>query len=64
MVGRGNDVIDLLTPYSSKTSRATARTTRVSWYQKGKTSLDLLEQKIVAVAAAGPYANLHLDPDT
>ena len=33
--------------------------------QEGKTSLDLLEQEIVSgVASAGPYANLHLDPDT
>ena len=37
----------------------------VSQYQKGKTRLDLLEQEIVmAVASAGPYANLHRDPDT
>jgi len=42
-----------------------SRTTRVSWHQKGKTSLDLLQQVIMmAVASAGPYANLHLDPDT
>jgi len=38
-------------------------TTRVSQYQKCKTNLDLLEQEIVAVASAGPYANLHLIPD-
>jgi len=32
---------------------------------EGKTSLDLLEQEIVSgIASAGPYANLHLDPDT
>jgi len=44
------------------------RTTWVSRYQKGKTSLDLNQQEIVgpcdAVALAGPYANnLHLAPD-
>jgi len=39
-------------------------TTRVSRHQKGKTNLDLLEQEVVAVTLAGPYANLHLDPDT
>jgi len=39
-------------------------TTQVSWYQKGNTYLDLLQQETVAVASAGPYANLHLDPDT
>jgi len=44
-------------------------TTRVSRYQKGKirkvkTNLDLLEQeKWVAVASAGLYASLHLNPD-
>jgi len=32
--------------------------------QEGKTNLDLREQEIVAVASAGPYANLHFDPDT
>jgi len=36
-------------------------TTRVNRHQKGKTSLDLLEQEYwVAVASAGPYADLHL----
>jgi len=41
-----------------------SRTTRVSWYQKGKTNLDILQQEIVvAVASAGPYAYLHLAPD-
>jgi len=30
--------------------------------QEDKTNLNLLEQEIVATA--GPYANLHLDPDT
>jgi len=39
-------------------------TTRMSRHQKGKTKMDLLEQEIVAVASAGSYANLHLDPDT
>ena len=40
-------------------------TTRVSRHHKeGETSLDLLEQEIVAVAVVGPYANLHLDQDT
>jgi len=38
-------------------------TTRVSWYQKGKTNMDLLEQW-AAVALAGPYANMHLAPET
>jgi len=37
--------------------------TWVSQHQKGKTNLDSLEQE-VAVASAGPYANLHLAPDT
>ena len=34
-------------------------------YQKGKTNLDFTEarNKWVAVASAGPYANLHLVPD-
>jgi len=38
-----------------------SRTTRVRQYQKGKSNMDLLER--VAVASAGPYANLHLAPD-
>jgi len=43
--------------------------TRVSWYQKGKTSLDLNEARDdgvlgMAVASAGPYANnLHVARD-
>ena len=37
-------------------------TTQVSWYQKGKTNLDLNEAR-VEVASAGPYASLHLAPD-
>ena len=42
-----------------------SKTVRVSWYQKGKTNLDLLEQETqwVAVASAGPYADMHLAPD-
>jgi len=34
----------------------------VSWYQKGKTNLDLLseERQRVAVASAGPYVSLQL----
>ena len=46
-----------------------SRTTWVSQYQKGKTSLDLNEARDdgvlwMAVASAGPYANsLHLAPD-
>jgi len=45
-----------------------SRTTWVSQYQKGRTSLDLNEARDVgfwdAVASAGPYANnLHLAPD-
>jgi len=46
-----------------------SRTTWASWYQKGKTSLDLNEARDdvgfgTAVASAGPYANnLHLVPD-
>ena len=47
------------------------RATWVSWYQNGKTSLDLNEARddgvwgmTVTVASAGPYANnLHLTPD-
>jgi len=47
-------------------------TTQMSRHQKGKTrkgktNLDLLEQEIVSgsgIGWAGPYANLHLDPDT
>jgi len=45
-----------------------SRTTWVSRYQKGKTSLDLNEARDdrvfgMAVASAGPYANnLHLAP--
>jgi len=39
-------------------------TTRVSWYQKGETNLDLKEtRQRVAVAPAEPYASLHLAPD-
>jgi len=46
-----------------------SRTTQVSRYQKGKTSLDLNEARDdgvlwIAAASAGPYANnLHLAPD-
>jgi len=40
-------------------------TTRVSRHQKGKTSLNLLEQQIVSGSGnSGSYANLHLDLDT
>jgi len=35
-----------------------SRITRVSWHQKGKTNLDLLEQEIVS--GSGPYADLDL----
>ena len=55
----------LLPPFNGLFSR----TTWVSWYQKGKTSLDLNEAKHDgvfgdAVASAGPYANnLHLAAD-
>ena len=39
-------------------------TTRVSRYQKGKTSLDLLEQEIMSGSGISwAYANLHLAPD-
>jgi len=39
-------------------------TTRVSHYQRGKTNLDFTEaREWVAVASAGPYANLHLALD-
>ena len=46
-----------------------SRTTWVSQYQKGKTTLDLNEARYdgvlgMAVASAGPYANnLHLAPE-
>jgi len=43
-----------------------SRTTWVSWYQKGRTILDLNEARDngVAVASAGPYANyLHFAAD-
>jgi len=55
----------LLHPFNGHFSR----TTWVSWYQKGKTSLDLneaIDDRVwgMAVASAGPYANnLHLSPD-
>jgi len=55
----------LLHPYNGLFSR----TTWVSQYQKGKTSLDLNDARAggvleMAVASAGPYANnLHLAPD-
>jgi len=55
----------LLHPFNSLFSR----TTGVSQYQKGKTSLDLNEARDdavlgMAVASAGPYANSrHLTPD-
>ena len=39
-------------------------TTQVSWYQKGKTNLDLLDQETVSGSGISwPYANLHLTPD-
>jgi len=39
-------------------------TTQVSRYQKGETNLDFTEAiDRVAVASAGPYANLHLAPE-
>jgi len=44
-------------------------TTRVSWHQKGKTRnvkpiwVYWSKRQWVAVVSAGPYANLHLDPD-
>ena len=45
-----------------------SKTTWVSWYEKGKTSLDLNEARDDGIwddsAPAGPYANnLHLAPD-
>jgi len=41
-----------------------SRTTRVNWYQKDKTNLDLLEQEIVSGSGISwAYANLHLAPD-
>ena len=55
----------LLPPFNGLFSR----TTWISWYQKGKTSLDLNEARHdgvfgTAVASAGPYANnLHLATD-
>jgi len=45
-------------------------TTQVSWHQKGKTRkvkpiwIYWSKRHWVAVASAGPYSNLHLDPDT
>jgi len=39
-----------------------SRTARVSRYHKGKTILDFTEARL-AMASAGPYANLHLAPD-
>ena len=40
-----------------------SRTTRVSWYQKGRTNLDFTEARdSETVALAGPYARLHLAP--
>ena len=47
-----------------------SRTTQVSRHQKGKTTkvkpmwIYWSNSQWVAVASAGPYANLHLDPDT
>jgi len=42
-----------------------SRTTEVSRYHKGKTNLDFTEaREWVAVVSAGPYASLHLAPDT
>jgi len=41
-------------------------TTRVSWYQKGKTNLDFTgarDSEWQWHASAGPYASLHLAPD-
>jgi len=57
-------VLLLLRPFNGLFSR----TTWISRYQKGKTSLDLNEarddQVLDAVASAGPYANnLHLAAD-
>jgi len=41
-----------------------SRTTRVSWYQKGKNQSGFYwsKRQWVAVASAGPYARLHLAP--
>jgi len=49
MVGRGNDVIDLLPPYSSKTSRATGKTADWIWMPFGMVS---------GVGRANNYQNL------
>jgi len=44
----------------------TTRVSRVSRYQIGKTILDFNEARddMLAMASAGPYANLHLAPDS
>ena len=56
-----NDKLQQQQPFNGLFSR----TTWVSRYQKGKTNLDFTgaRDKWVAVASAGPYANLHLAPD-
>ena len=70
-----SNIIDTITHTHTHTHHTTvlrpswilSGATRVSWHQKGKTNLDLLEQEIVssrlAVASAWSYANLHLDLD-
>jgi len=63
-IDNSTTVNTLLHPFNGLFSR----TTWVSRYQKGKTSVDLNETRedgvLDAVASAGPYANnLHLAPD-
>jgi len=66
------DIVYVLTQTTTTTTTFNclfSRTTWISQYQKGKTSLDLNEERDgggfgMAVASAGPYANnLHLAPD-
>jgi len=47
------------------TNSSLSGTTRVSWYQKGKTNLDFTEARDdgMTVASAGPYASLHFALD-
>ena len=51
--------------YHSMALWTLSRTNWVSRYQEDKTNLDFLEQEMrMAVASAGPYANMHLTLDT
>jgi len=55
-----NNSVKVLKAHTHPFNGPFSGTTQVSQYQKGKTNLDFTG---VAVASAGPYANLHIAPD-